>query len=88
MWQFGALCKVSDLKGIFIFICICICVDITPISFAMVKHHTPLMEEQEAGKRDKNLASVEWTSELITLLAWGTLSSRVRKEEDGVKGMD
>lgn len=76
------------MKGIFLFIYIC--VDVRYLSVAMVltllKHHTPSNGGTGSGERDKNLASVEWTSKLITSL--GTLHSPVRKEEDGVKVMD
>lgn len=76
------------MKDIFLFIYIC--VDIRYLSVTMVltlmKHHTPSNGGTGSGERDKNLASVEWRSELITSL--GTLRSPVRKGEDGVKVMD
>lgn len=47
--------------------------------------HTPLMEEQEAGKRDKNLASVKWMSKLITLPVWEPCAPESGKRKMGLK---
>lgn len=64
-----------------------ICVQ--PLSVAMLlsllKRPTPLMEEQEEIKKRRNLASVEWTSKLITLPVWEPRAPESGKRETGLK---